>query len=56
VRGPALLFAGMRLHDRGAFDAWAKLDADPTDQEVQRNLAMTQPLLWLEIGGKERLE
>ena len=26
---------------------WKKLDADPTDLEVRRNLAITQPLLWI---------
>ena len=51
VRGPTLLFAGLRLHDRDAFKLWTKLEPDPRDAEVQRNLAMTQPLLWLKIGG-----
>ena len=26
---------------------WRKLPADPTEAEVQRNIAITQPLLWI---------
>lgn len=56
VRQPSLLLAGLHLGDARAFKLWSRLDADPTDAEVQRNMAVTQPLLWLKIGGKERLE
>lgn len=27
-------------------DLWKKLPADPTDPEVQRNIVVTQPVLW----------
>ena len=47
VRQPCLLLAGYALGrpDYPAF--WKTLEADPTDAEVQRNMAVTQPLLWL---------
>jgi len=28
-------------------DLWKRLPSDPTDPEVRRNIAITQPLLWL---------
>ena len=47
VRQPCLLFAGLTLGERQYLDLFAKLPADPTDLEVKRNMAVTQPLLWL---------
>ncbi len=47
VRQPALLFAAQAFHEKKYLDLWKTLDPDPTDQEVQRNMAVTQPLLWL---------
>ncbi len=46
-RQPGLLFAGLALGDRRYFDIWMKLPPDPMDQEVRRNIAITQPLLWM---------
>jgi hypothetical protein len=47
VRQPCLLFAFAEFGDEKYFDLWKKLDADPGDLEVRRNLAVTQPLLWI---------
>jgi hypothetical protein len=50
VRQPALLFAGYHLGRSDYLALWRQLPADPTDLEVRRNLAVTQPLLWLQPG------
>ena len=47
VREPCLIFAYAEFGDEKFFDLWRKLDADPANLEVRRNLAVTQPLLWL---------
>lgn len=47
ARQPALLFAGVALGEQRYLDLWKRLPADPTDAEVQRNIAITQPLLWM---------
>ncbi len=48
AREPALLFAGIALNQQQYLDLWLKLSADPTDDEVRRNMAITQPFLWVE--------
>jgi hypothetical protein len=47
ARQPCLLFAGLAYGTKEYLDLWEKLPADPADPEVRRNLAITQPLLWL---------
>ena len=47
VRQPALLFAGYAFGESKYVDLWKTLEPDPTDVEVQRNMAVTQPLLWV---------
>jgi hypothetical protein len=47
ARQPCLLFAGLALGNVSYIDLWKKLPADPADEEVRRNIAITQPLLWL---------
>lgn len=47
VRQPCLLFAYAEFGDERYFDLWKKLNADPTDLEIRRNMAVTQPLLWI---------
>ena len=42
-----LLFGGLAYGEQKYLGLWQKLPADPTDSEVQRNIAITQPLLWL---------
>jgi hypothetical protein len=46
-RQPSLLFAGMALKENRYLELWRGLPADPTDLEVRRNIAITQPLLWI---------
>jgi len=48
TRQPCLLFGGRALREQKYLDLWKKLPPDPTDAEVRRNIAITQPLLWLE--------
>jgi hypothetical protein len=47
-RQPALLFGGLALGDPRFVELWKKLPPDPKDAEVQRNIAITQPVLWVE--------
>ena len=47
ARQPSLLFAGFAFGEDKYLDLWKKLPPDPADPEVQRNIAITQPLLWL---------
>lgn len=48
ARQPSLLSAGLALDEPRYLDLWKRLKPDPTDPEVRRNIAITQPLLWLE--------
>jgi len=47
ARQPCLLFAGIALNEPRYLELWRKLEPDPTDAEVKRNIAITQPILWL---------
>ncbi len=47
ARQPALLFAGLAFQEQKYLDLWQKLPADPVNEEVRRNVAITQPILWL---------
>jgi beta-galactosidase len=47
VRQACLLFAGLAYGEQGYLDLWQKLPSEPTDEEVRRNVAVTQPVLWL---------
>jgi hypothetical protein len=47
VRQPGLLFAGLAFNEQKYLDLWKRLSADPTNEEVRRNIAITQPVLWL---------
>ena len=47
ARQSSLLFAGLAFHEQKYLDLWTRLQPDPTDEEVQRNIAITQPVLWL---------
>lgn len=48
ARQPSLLFAGLALEEPKYVDLWKRLTPDPKDTEIRRNIAITQPLLWLE--------
>lgn len=45
---PSLLFAGLALDKPEYIALWERLDPDPSDPEVRRNIAIRQPLLWLQ--------
>jgi hypothetical protein len=47
ARQPGLLFAGLAFNEQKYLDLWKRLSADPTNEEVRRNIAITQPVLWL---------
>jgi hypothetical protein len=47
ARQPALLFCGLALAEKPYLDLWRKLPPDPEDPEVQRNIPITQPILWV---------
>ncbi len=48
ARQPALLFGGIALDEPRYLELWKRLKPDPTDPEIRRNIAITQPLLWVE--------
>jgi beta-galactosidase len=48
ARQSSLLFAGLAFGEPRYLELWKTLPPDPTDAEVRRNLAITQPLLWLQ--------
>jgi hypothetical protein len=48
ARQPSLLFAGRALNEPEYLTLWMKLPADPEDAEVRRNIAITQPILWIQ--------
>ncbi len=47
ARQPCLLFAGLAFAEQKYLGLWKKLPADPQDAEVRRNIAITQPVLWV---------
>ena len=48
ARQPSLLFAGLALNEPLLSRTLEeKLPADPQNVEVQRNIAITQPILWV---------
>lgn len=48
VRSPSLFFAGLAYHEQKYLDVWEKLNPDPTNEEVIRNVPIRQPVLWVE--------
>lgn len=47
ARISGLLFAGAALGEKKYIDLWENLNPDPIDQEVRRNIAIRQPILWM---------
>ena len=41
------LFGGLMFGDHTYHDLWQQWPADPADPEVQRNIGITQPALWI---------
>jgi len=58
ARHPSLLFAGLALKNNDYLQLWSRLPADPTVEEVLRNLPVRHPLLWVtaEVAGRKRDE
>jgi hypothetical protein len=48
VRQPALVLGGIAYSNSDYIDLWKELEPDPEVNEVQRNLVMRYPLLWLQ--------
>jgi hypothetical protein len=48
VRSPVLLFGGIKCDRPEWLETWKKLDANPTNEEVLRNLPIREPVLWVE--------
>jgi hypothetical protein len=38
---------GLSFGEQAYLDLWQELPADPTDPEAQRDIGITQPVLWL---------
>jgi hypothetical protein len=47
IRQPSLLLAGLALGNPDWAALWQKLSPEISSEEVRRNIAITQPLLWL---------
>jgi hypothetical protein len=48
VRSPVLLFASLAYERPDWLETWKRLEANPTNEEVLRNLPIRQPLLWVD--------
>lgn len=47
ARVSCFLFAGIAFGEKKYIDLWEKLNPDPIDREVRRNIAIRQPILWM---------
>ena len=56
ARQPDLLFAGLAFGEPKYLDLWKKLRPDPVNEEVQRNIAITQPILWVKDSSGESFQ
>jgi len=52
ARQPCLIFAYAEFGVDKYLNLWKKLNADPDDVEILRNMAISQPLLWLASPGE----
>jgi len=52
VRQPSLVLAALAFKNKNYFETWLKLESDPIEDEVQRNLVIRYPVLW--ISGKRK--
>jgi hypothetical protein len=48
VRSPVLLFGGLAYRESQWLETWKRLEANPTNEEVLRNLPVRQPVLWVD--------
>jgi hypothetical protein len=54
VRSPVLLFCGLAYHEQPWLDTWKTLNANPTNDEVIRNLPIRQPVLWVDRDPNDK--
>ena len=47
VAHPFLIFSAIQYNDSNLFNLWKKLDHQPVEDEVIRNLPVRNPLIWL---------
>ncbi|GAB3919533.1 alginate lyase family protein [Mucilaginibacter boryungensis] len=47
VAQPALAFGAVAYHDQSFLDTWKKLDHNPKDEEIIRNLPVRHVLIWM---------
>jgi len=47
VAQPSLVFGALAYHDQAFLDTWKKLEHDPKDEEIIRNLPVRHVLIWL---------
>jgi hypothetical protein len=47
IAHPALIFAAARYDDETCFETWRKLEHYPVVREVERNLPIRNPLIWM---------
>lgn len=52
VRQSGLLFAGLAFQEKSYLDLWRHLPADSANLEVRRNVAITQPILWVQSSSR----
>lgn len=55
VRMSFMLYAGLALKDERYLRLWRRLEPDPADAEVRRNMALRQPTLWLHQDDLKRV-
>jgi hypothetical protein len=48
VRSPVLLFGGLAYKQPQWLETWKTLEANPTNEEVIRNLPIRHPVLWVD--------
>lgn len=48
VAQPSLIFGAVAFDNKDWLDIWKKLDHNPTEEEVIRNLPVRHPLIWLQ--------
>ena len=48
VRSPIFLFSGLAYHEPKYLELWKKLEGNPTNEEVIRNLPIRHPVLWVD--------
>ena len=49
IRQPSLVLGGLAYGNNGYIQAWQKLESDPETPEIQRNLILRYPLLWMDL-------